>query len=306
LVPAYNHGSEVEALLRTGIDCRFYAGTAATLEPDEGELEALLTPAVRALLLIHYLGFPQNASRWRAWCDRRGLHLLEDAAQSWLARSNGDPVGSVGDLAIYSLYKTFGVPDGGALVCRAPVNGGRPRDRGIVKLAHRHMAWLTARSTTVARRLSALERRPGNGSGSDFALGDPDHGPSAATRLVLPRVADPDAAVRRRMNYVFLLDQLREWIPAPFGEVPDGASPFAFPVETERKLELIADLRKAGVRAIDFWSLAHPAVPTSQFAAAASRRRRTVLVPVHQELREEHLTRIARAVREHTSGIWPR
>ena len=86
LVPAYHHGSEVEALVRAGLTCRFYAGTAG-LAPDAEELDALVGPRTRALLLIHYLGLPQDAARWREWCRLRGLVFVEDAAQAWLART---------------------------------------------------------------------------------------------------------------------------------------------------------------------------------------------------------------------------
>ena len=119
LVPAYHHGSEVEALTRAGLACRFYGGSDG-LQPDESELEALIGPRTRALFLIHYLGFPQELARWRRWCDERDLLLIEDAAQAWLAHCDGVPVGSVGDLAIFCLYKTYGVPDGAALVSRRP------------------------------------------------------------------------------------------------------------------------------------------------------------------------------------------
>jgi dTDP-4-amino-4,6-dideoxygalactose transaminase len=59
LVPAYHHGSEIEALIRAGIRCRFYAG-GQRLEPDEEELEALLDPRVRALHLSTNLGSPRT------------------------------------------------------------------------------------------------------------------------------------------------------------------------------------------------------------------------------------------------------
>ena len=114
LAPAYHHGSEIEALLRTGAQCRFY-DSSEDLSPRQEQLEAMLGPRVRALLLIHYLGFPQDAPRWRRWCDERGLLLIEDAAQAWLATSGGRPVGSLGDLAVFCLYKTFGIPEGAAV-----------------------------------------------------------------------------------------------------------------------------------------------------------------------------------------------
>jgi perosamine synthetase len=81
LAPAYHHGSEIEVLVRAGLRVRFF-DVDDTLEPDPDVLERSLTPAVRALYLIHYLGLPQDAARWRTWCDERGLMLVEDAAQA--------------------------------------------------------------------------------------------------------------------------------------------------------------------------------------------------------------------------------
>src|SRR5215216_2482227 len=121
LAPAYHHGSEIEALVQAGIVCRFY-DIGPSLEPDEKELEGLLGPRVRALHLTHFLGFPQDAARWRAWCDERGLLLIEDAAQAWLSSREGIPVGSHGDLSIFCLYKTFGLADGAAVICNPPLD----------------------------------------------------------------------------------------------------------------------------------------------------------------------------------------
>ena len=66
LVPAYHHGSEIEALTQAGLLCRFY-GSGSRLEPDEADLAELIGPRTRALYLIHYLGFPQDVRHWRAW-----------------------------------------------------------------------------------------------------------------------------------------------------------------------------------------------------------------------------------------------
>ena len=119
LAPAYHRGPEIEALCRAGVTCRFYAATP-TLEPDERELDALIDHRVRALYLIHYLGFPQDAARWRRWCDDRALLLLEDATHAWLSVRDGRPVGSLGDLGLFGLSETFGYPSAVAIVSRVP------------------------------------------------------------------------------------------------------------------------------------------------------------------------------------------
>ena len=88
LAPAYHHGAEIEALRQAGIVCRWY-DAHGNLEPDEDELDALMSERVRSLYLVHYLGFPQDAARWRRWCDDRGLLLIEDATQAWLSVRDG-------------------------------------------------------------------------------------------------------------------------------------------------------------------------------------------------------------------------
>jgi dTDP-4-amino-4,6-dideoxygalactose transaminase len=296
LVPAYHHGSEVEAVVRAGLTCRFYEATEA-LAPDERELEALLGPRTRALHLTHYLGFAQDAPRWRGWCEERGLFLIEDAAQAWLGSLDGRPVGSFGDIAIFCLYKTFGVPDGGALLCSsppAPADGLRPA--GIGRLALRHAAWCLERSPVLAELASRFERSAPYWPQQDFALGDPNRPPSAATLRLLRRI-DPGAAARRCANYRVLLDELGDLVPSPFATLPDGASPFAFPIAVDDKQTLLARLASRGVRGLNFWSVPHPALPAARFPGAAALRARVVGLPVHQELRPADLARIARAVR---------
>lgn len=299
LAPAYHHGSEIEALLRAGLTCRFYEATD-TLEPDESELERLLTPRTRALHLTHFLGFPQDASRWRKWCDERGLLLMEDAAQAWLATRNGRPVGSDGDLAIYCLYKTFGLPDGGALLTRALPAMAKPRRRSaLTALAFEHALWLVSRSHVLSRIARLVHKRRAYVAEKDFALGDPVSAPCTTTLLALPRVADPAAAAKRRRNYRQLLSELADLVPTAFRQLPPGASPLVFPIETDDKPGLLEHLRARGIWAHDHWSVAHPSLPEG-YRGAAALRARVVGLPVHQELRRKDLERVAVAARDLT------
>ena len=251
LVPAYHDGEEVEALLRAGLVPRFYSA-GAMLQPDPDMVDELLTAKVKAFLLIHYLGFPQDAPRWRAWCDERDLILIEDAARAWLASIAGESVGSYGDMAVFGLSETLGLRAGAALVTRGIER--TPRD--------------PSRATRAAR----------------------------ATRRLLPRLADPQIASRRRANYAVLLEELAELVPAPYRPLPDGASPLAMPIEHCGRDALQSRLAAAGIVAPTFWPTAHPALGTSDSAELARRRERTLLLPVHQQLAPDDLVRIATAV----------
>ena len=110
LVPAWHHGPVATALARTGLVARAH-DLGPRLEPDPDELEALLGPRVRALVLVHHLGFAQDAPTWLAWCRARGLVLVEDASQAWLGTLADRPLGSFGDLGVLSLQPA-GLPAG--------------------------------------------------------------------------------------------------------------------------------------------------------------------------------------------------
>ena len=302
LVPAYHHGSEVEALERSGARCSFY-GDSEALAPDEDELDHLIGSRTRALHLTHFFGFPQDAARWRRFCDSRGLRLIEDAAQAWLASRDGRPVGSHGDLAVFCLYKTFGLPEGATMLMDAPADFARLDPRpGVRVLARKHAAWAASRSAFLAR-LAALRSRLGRDAvfdpERDRSLRDPEAMPWSTTRFLLRRVVDDTVAPRRRANYHVLLGGLAALASPGFGSLPEGASPFLFPVETSDKAGLLEHLRARRIEAIDVWSAPHPSLPVDGFPAVAARRARTVGLPVHQELMRRDLDRIIASVLEH-------
>ena len=299
LAPAYHAGSDIEAMRRVGVSFRFY-GVGDLLAPDPAELDSLMSSATRCLYLVHYNGFPQDAVLWRRWCDERGLILVEDAAQSWLTHVDGRPVGSFGDLAFFSIYKMVATPDGCAAVCAAPLPAvERSRRAGLGRLAHLHGAWLgqwLGWIGSIRRRFA----RPFDAEVYD-ALGDPRAPVAAATTHLLNRLPGDWVARDRRSNYRRLLRDLGRHVPPPFDQVPDGASPWFFPVETDDKQGFLRHLAKRGVSGMDVWSVAHRSLPAEGFPEVRRRRSRTVALPVHHELTGPDLDRIVDA-----AGAWLR
>jgi dTDP-4-amino-4,6-dideoxygalactose transaminase len=303
LLPAYHHGSEVEALIRAGIVCRFY-DVGQFLEPDEKDLEALLGTRVRALYLTHCLGFPQDAARWRAWCDDHGLLLIEDAAQAWLSSRDGMPVGSHGDLSIFCLYKTFGLPDGAAVISNSPPKSPRStRTLGIARVAKGHGSYLGQRWGWLGELRRRLKPPSEHDPEEDMGLGDPGCAPYATTGFLLARVTDPTAQAVRAANYAFLRKRLERFVPEIFVNLPEGTSPFAFPIRSDRREELLDRLRRHGLGAVGFWTFPHPCLPAAGFPRAATLRKRIVLLPVHQELCTRELERIAHIVLDNLEAM---
>jgi dTDP-4-amino-4,6-dideoxygalactose transaminase len=85
---------------------------------DPADVEARVTPRTRAIVAVHMLGSPARLAELRAIADRRGIALIEDAAQAFGATYQGRWVGGFGAAGIYSFneYKTITCGDGGMLV----------------------------------------------------------------------------------------------------------------------------------------------------------------------------------------------
>lgn len=73
-------------------------------------------PKARAILAVNYFGFPQDLVPFKAYCSRTGAVLIEDNAHGLLScDETGQPLGTRGDLGIFSLRKTVALPNGAAL-----------------------------------------------------------------------------------------------------------------------------------------------------------------------------------------------
>ena len=95
----------------------------ADVEPDTGLLdvdrvEAVLSPATRAVTAVHLAGLPADLGPLRELCDRRGIWLVEDAAHALGAEYRGCRIGSgLAHAATFSFHpvKHITTLEGGAV-----------------------------------------------------------------------------------------------------------------------------------------------------------------------------------------------
>lgn len=90
----------------------------ATHNLDPALIEQAITPHTRAILPVHLYGQPVDLDSVLAIARRRGLAVIEDAAQAHGARYKGRPIGAHGDVVCWSFYpgKNLGaMGDGGAV-----------------------------------------------------------------------------------------------------------------------------------------------------------------------------------------------
>jgi dTDP-4-amino-4,6-dideoxygalactose transaminase len=84
---------------------------------DPADVARRITPRTRAIVAVHFCGYPADAYALRALCDEHGLVLIEDCAQAIGASldDSGRQVGTVGELGAFSFFskKQLCVGEGG-------------------------------------------------------------------------------------------------------------------------------------------------------------------------------------------------
>jgi perosamine synthetase len=89
---------------------------------DPQSVESLITSRTKAILVVHYAGFPANLRELRRIADQYGIQLIEDCAHALGASYSSDSIGTIGDYAIFSLQaiKHMTTVDGGILTMQDP------------------------------------------------------------------------------------------------------------------------------------------------------------------------------------------
>jgi dTDP-4-amino-4,6-dideoxygalactose transaminase len=200
-----------------------------TLDPQS--IEDAITPRTRAIVPVHLYGRMADMASIRSIADRRGLVLVEDAAQAHGARRDGKPAGSWGDAAAFSFYPTK--------------NLGAFGDGGII----------TARDGAVLRRARTL-RQGGHPeafreSGAEMGLNSRlDEMQAAILRVKLPYL---DAWNEQRRKLASFYGRALEGVRSL--QLPDAGDPewhvfYLYVVGHPRRDELRAHLAAHGVETL--------------------------------------------------------
>jgi dTDP-4-amino-4,6-dideoxygalactose transaminase len=123
VVPANTFVATVEAVLLAGARPRFADVDPGTLLITPETLEAAVTPATRAVMVVHLYGQMPDMDAVVATADRLGIVVVEDAAQAQGASWNARRAGSYGVAGCFSFYpgKNLGAfGDAGAVVTSDP------------------------------------------------------------------------------------------------------------------------------------------------------------------------------------------
>ena len=98
---------------------------------DPADVERRITPRTKAVVAVHFCGYPARVTELAQLCEERGLTLIEDCAQAIGASvdEHGRQVGTVGALGAFSFFskKQLCVGEGGMVTSAAEELADRVR-----------------------------------------------------------------------------------------------------------------------------------------------------------------------------------
>lgn len=127
ILPSFTFVSTANAFVLRGGRPVFGDIRPDTLNLDERQVEALITPRTRAIVTVHYAGVGCEMDAIGAMAERHGIPVIEDNAHGLFGKYKGRWLGTFGCLATQSFHETKNVTcgEGGALLINEPAYSER-------------------------------------------------------------------------------------------------------------------------------------------------------------------------------------
>lgn len=230
IIPDYTYPATADAIAIVGAKTIIVDVDPDTMNIDYRALEKAITPQTKAILPVSIFGNPLDYSRLNQIKQKYELIIIEDAACSIGARYQGEPVGNLADISVFSLHprKFITTGEGGMIT----TNNSQWADW---ILSYKHFGMGTKDS-----RLTANFERIGTNSKMSDLL--------AAVALVQMDNIDDMLSRRRELaeNYIELLkDDPNVQLPLI---TPDGQHSYqSFCVFIKKRNAVMEKLRNQGI-----------------------------------------------------------
>lgn len=243
ILPSFTFVSTANAFVLRGARPVFVDVRTDTLNLDETQLEALITPRTRAIVPVHYAGVGCEMDTICAIAAGHGITVVEDNAHGLFGKYRGRLLGTFGALSTLSFHETknFSCGEGGALIINDPTLVERAeiiREKG------------TNRSRFFRGQ---IDKYTWVDIGSSYLLSDL----LAAYLLAQLESRERVLAARRRV-YEYYLEHLAEWAVANGVQlplIPDSCESsyhmfYMLLPSLDHRTKLIAHLREHGIMSV--------------------------------------------------------
>lgn len=312
LMAAYNCGSEVDALIASGLTVSFVDCDAHGMVSLDA-LKAARSDATKAIYVIHPFGWLQPLADIRSWCAEETVWLVEDCALALLSQDeDGYLAGIRSDAAVYSLPKSLAVPDGGILATRPKMLFSNSLTRPDIAMTGKGLARLVKSWLSAKKPLSRLSGRTAEWPASvlqeiledmpsDYYFEDwrRNVSCSSATMNLIDRYDFDKATKVRRQNYLTLAQSFENGgIQMLFEDLPDGTVPLNCPIVIDGRDEIVKILSRQGIYSTPWWAGGHRCIDWRQFPNARRLKQVVLPLPIHDQLNTDHMQYLAQVVIE--------
>ncbi len=325
LMPDYNCGIEVSAVLEAGARIEFYK-VRHDASIDIEDIDRKARPPVKAIFIIHYFGFPQPLEPVLEIAKIRNLFLIEDCAHSLYSKYEGRNLGTIGDLGIFSPRKTLPLTDGGALSYNLSLDelpeplASPDRLHTTREVLHSFSHYYSRKNTLMGfgmgriLRIAAEVLYPGHRAEKPLSeIGSQDFesvnrrlgwGMSPLSRRLLGITDHLEVIRRRRENYFHLLRHLPcDSRMNPLHEnLPDGVCPMFFPLIVKERDKVYEMLASKNIGVFRYWIWRHPILHGISYRHADYLRSNLLALPLHQDLDEEDIEFLEDAIKRISVG----
>jgi aminotransferase len=286
ILPSVSFLGAAHAVRATGARVVLCDVNPRTLNPTVDQIESAITPATKAVLILHYGGYPGDLIAIAELARQRSLLLIEDAACSLGSFVEGRACGTFGEIGVWSFdaVKLLTTGDGGLIWCRSEAVASRIYQKirlGVGSSGLQRVAsprWWEIDPATLGRRaimndvaaaigLAQLDKLPGFLLRREEIAAAYDAHLSLIPWLTLPE--KPPAQVAR----------FYYWIQMPIGY----------------RDQLATHLLQHGVYTnFRYWPLHRTTMygGGGRFPGAETAAESTLLLPVHQGLSEAEVNRV--------------
>lgn len=120
IVPTLTYVASVNTIIQAGAIPVFVDSLEQSWQIDPQDVRRKITPRTKAVMAVHLYGLPCDMAALTAICKEHQLMLVEDCAEAFGTRYEGQHAGTFGDIATFSFFgnKTITTGEGGMVVAK--------------------------------------------------------------------------------------------------------------------------------------------------------------------------------------------
>ncbi len=264
IIPSLSFVATGNAVLHAGFTPVFVDVEMDTLNINPDKIEEVITDKTRAIMPVHLMGKPAKMDRIMHIAKKHKLYVIEDAAEAHGSKYQGKNIGSIGDMAAYSLYAAHMI---------SSVEGGMVTTNNsafaeILRSLRSHGRSCSCRQCVANTSTQRCAKRFKNGIDIRFVferIGYSCKMNELEAAVGLGNMEDwPKYLKQRRANLLYLLERFDKFAPllTSIKEEPgEFIGPHAFPVILSSEAKFTRDqfVEYLGQHGIDtrnlFWSM---------------------------------------------------